>query len=736
MKITKIKLTDSEKKQLVIGRTGEHDVNVIEIDLSHYIDLYGDVTASAIISESVYKNGFPVLSEQDGDVLKIPVTDALTRHSQSYLEIRMITGDGLAKSEIIRLICKTALPDATGDAPTPIADWIERAEKVLKDLQESGVDPEIIEKSLRDYLAENPIEVDTLTEDEVKQIVESYGYITEDHDTIYDDTEIRGLIDEKADLQDIRTELSAVNTGLATLTGRVQTLENNGNGTVVGGGLSDEIKLAWKNALKEIAYIADVHPYTDALITLLDAEDTPPTQVKTLTSITATYSGGNVPVGIAVSNLTGIVVTAHYSDGSAQNVTGYTLSGTISKGTNTVTVSYGGKTTTISVTGAEQTKTLSSISATYGGGSVEEGTAVTSLTGITVTAKYSDDSTQKVTGYSLSGTIAVGSNTITVNYLGKTTTFTVTGTAKPVTRTLQSITATYTGGFVDVGTPAASINGIVVTGHYNIEPLTEVVTGWSISGTVANGKNAFIIMYNGKTTTISIVGFEPVQEYDPESEGYELYDYIGITLSAGNSSPIITNISDKFFQTYDIDIEFGTVNSEKSDARAFIGSRPSAGAQNTWDTNSFAVFYRPDLKRITYWLYGIDSNNHNKYIDLDADGRHLFSYRYDDATITVDDKSLSVDTKPYSSVEQAMNEQLPLALYGYNQPDAETYYASLRFSFNLGEIVIKNPRTGQKVYDLKPCKKISTGTLGFYDTVNGVFSGTTDGRYRGGMWDV
>jgi hypothetical protein len=72
--------------------------------------------------------------------------------------------------------------------------------------------------------------------------------------------------------------------------------------------------------------------------------------------------------------------------------------------------------------------TLVSISASYRGGSVTVGTSLSSLTGITVTAKYSDNSTKNVTGYSLSGSIEkVGSNTITVTYQGKTTTFTVTG---------------------------------------------------------------------------------------------------------------------------------------------------------------------------------------------------------------------------------------------------------------------------------------------------------------------
>ena len=74
----------------------------------------------------------------------------------------------------------------------------------------------------------------------------------------------------------------------------------------------------------------------------------------TLSSISATYSGGDVAVGTAVTDLTSIVVTAHYSDGSTATVTDYTLSGTIAAGSNTITVSYGGKTTTFTVTGVDE----------------------------------------------------------------------------------------------------------------------------------------------------------------------------------------------------------------------------------------------------------------------------------------------------------------------------------------------------------------------------------------------
>lgn len=153
-------------------------------------------------------------------------------------------------------------------------------------------------------------------------------------------------------------------------------------------------------------------------------------EAATITGISATYSGGNVAVGTAVTDLTGIVVTANYSDGSKRTVTGYTLSGTIAEGSNTITVTYEGMTTTFTVTGVAEEVTITSISATYSGGDVAVGTAVTDLTGIVVTATYSDGSTATVTGYTLNGTIAEGENTVTVSYGGKTTTFVVTGVAE------------------------------------------------------------------------------------------------------------------------------------------------------------------------------------------------------------------------------------------------------------------------------------------------------------------
>lgn len=71
-----------------------------------------------------------------------------------------------------------------------------------------------------------------------------------------------------------------------------------------------------------------------------------------VTSITAVFTQGDSVFGTN-NNLddlrTNLVVTATYSDSTTAVVTDYTLSGTLTRGTSTITVSYGGKTSTFTV---------------------------------------------------------------------------------------------------------------------------------------------------------------------------------------------------------------------------------------------------------------------------------------------------------------------------------------------------------------------------------------------------
>ena len=131
---------------------------------------------------------------------------------------------------------------------------------------------------------------------------------------------------------------------------------------ITGGGLTTAQITALDNMFKVCAYTSsDISSQYNAFKTAFDITTEPAEPTKILSSISATYSGGDVTVGTNLTDLTGIIVTATYSDNSTAAVTDYALSGTINEGTNTITVTYQGKTTTFIVNGVA-------------GGSIDEGT--------------------------------------------------------------------------------------------------------------------------------------------------------------------------------------------------------------------------------------------------------------------------------------------------------------------------------------------------------------------------
>ena len=152
-------------------------------------------------------------------------------------------------------------------------------------------------------------------------------------------------------------------------------------------------------------------------------------QAKTLESISATFnSSASITTDNALDDLRPyLTVRASYSDGSTNTITNYALSGSLNVGANTITVTYSGKTTTFDVNVTEVQTTLQSISANYSGKQlILSGESVEKLrNGLTVTAHYSDGTDTTVTNYTLSGTLAAGTNNIGVAYKGKETTFNI-----------------------------------------------------------------------------------------------------------------------------------------------------------------------------------------------------------------------------------------------------------------------------------------------------------------------
>lgn len=117
-------------------------------------------------------------------------------------------------------------------------------------------------------------------------------------------------------------------------------------GTTAGGAYNGIPSKTTCNIQQLRAFIRDRLAYVDTQIAALGEEGT-----VIMSRISATYSGGDVLQGTALSELTGIVVTAYYSDGTQETVTDYTLEGSITEGSNTITVICSGLFTTITVNG-------------------------------------------------------------------------------------------------------------------------------------------------------------------------------------------------------------------------------------------------------------------------------------------------------------------------------------------------------------------------------------------------
>lgn len=277
-------------------------------------------------------------------------------------------------------------------------------------------------------------------------------------------------------------------------------------------GLSDDIKTALLTIAEKAGY-SDTHgqDYYDALYAALY----PPAELLTITASFAQGSHTVYDTDTLESLKPYLTVTGAYDDGSTRGISSYTLSGTLAEGTSTITVTASGKTATFTVSVTHKVAQVTGISAVFTQGSavIYDNASLDDLKPyLVVTASYDDGTSAAVSGYTLSGTLAAGTSTITASYGGFSDTFTVTVTE--AVATLVSISAVFTQGqnvIYDTDSLDVLKQYLVVTAHYDDNTDT-VVGNYTLSGTLTVGTSTVTVSFGGKTTTFGVT----VTEYDTQ----------------------------------------------------------------------------------------------------------------------------------------------------------------------------------------------------------------------------
>ncbi len=207
-------------------------------------------------------------------------------------------------------------------------------------------------------------------------------------------------------------------------------------------------------------------------------------------------------------NTSGLTLTASYNDGSTETVSsGFTCSPTTlsTAGTQTITVSYGGKTTTFTVTVTAVTLSSISVATKPTKTSYYVGDTL-NTSGLTLKATYNNGTSKTISsGFTCSPTSlsTAGTQTITVSYGGKSTTFTV--TVNTVTLSSISIASNPTKTSYAVG-DTLDTTGLILTATYNNGTTETVSSGFTCTPTSLDtaGTQKITVSYGGMTTSFNV----------------------------------------------------------------------------------------------------------------------------------------------------------------------------------------------------------------------------------------
>lgn len=208
----------------------------------------------------------------------------------------------------------------------------------------------------------------------------------------------------------------------AELNERLTELEGGG----IGANVPTEVRQALYRLLNSNAFSSDAGFASD--VAVLQSWATEITDI-TLNKSSESITGEGTSQLTATTSPVGGLVTWSSSNPAVATVSSTGLVTGVSNGTAKIMASCGGKKATCNVT-VSGFATLTGITATYTqSGTVYDTANLDDLKAdLVVTGAYDDNSTAVITDYTLSGTLTVGTSTITVRYGGFTDTFSVTVT--------------------------------------------------------------------------------------------------------------------------------------------------------------------------------------------------------------------------------------------------------------------------------------------------------------------
>lgn len=309
-----------------IGRQGENLARNIYFDLSDLIDNYGEGTATLVHMRPSDNAPYICEAERAGNFLIWAPTSTDTAYpGAGKCELRWVVGETLAKSIIYTTTIAPSITGA-GEVPSPYKSWYDAIIAYIEANYAANGAPQEVREAIYTLLSKAAYTETGLTDE--LEIVRTWTA-----ETISVTNNLTHVTNSNTATM---AELSGSYTGTLTAdSGYVL-----GTVTVTMGG-EDVTATVYSSGTITIPSVTG-----DIVITA--------TAVPAVSSLSAVYTqSGTVYDFDPLDGLkSGLVVTATYSDSSTATVpsTDYTLSGTLTAGTSTVTVAYGGATTTFNVT--------------------------------------------------------------------------------------------------------------------------------------------------------------------------------------------------------------------------------------------------------------------------------------------------------------------------------------------------------------------------------------------------